>query len=98
MTQGKLCGQEEAENSKFNLEQRVQQLETEVAVANAAKPTTSTAAAQPSSIADGVSTETRAKLEAAERQLAQMQQQNERLSSDRCAGLAIIRTNVAKVL
>ena len=82
--------QEEAENTKFTLEQRVQQLETDLAAANTAKAATSSPAASRPSSSDPQLAETRAQLETAVLQLIQLQQQHDRVAADRykCIRLA----------
>lgn len=75
--------QEDAENTKFSLEQQVQQLEADLAAANLAKAAAGSAAPSAASSNDPALAETKAKLEAIELQLTQMQQQNERLAADR---------------
>lgn len=75
--------QEDAENTKFRMEQQIQLLEADLTAAKLAAPAASNAAVAADDSSLSLAAKTAAKLETVEMQLAQVQQQNERLSADK---------------
>lgn len=78
--------QEDAENTKFRMEQQIQLLEADLTAGKLAPPAAGNAAVAAGDSKHSSSAKTAAKLEAVELQLAQMQQQNEHLSADKYDG------------